>query len=227
MRFLLNIFFILTLLLITGCSSSTENTAEKEESPQDQMDEQKPTVEKQKNEEQDNTEEQISASTTALTPPEGLKLKDDRVGITPTTIEIPSINVNAPIEDVGRIDNGQMGVPEDFNNVGWFEPGAKPGAPGNSVMAGHVDSKTGPAVFYKLDTLKEGDEVIISGKDGEKKTFVVVGSESYPRTDAPVEKIFDFSYGSKLNLITCTGDFNREARTHEERLVVYTELKGS
>jgi hypothetical protein len=28
-------------------------------------------------------------------------------------------------------------------------------------------------------------------------------------------------------LITCTGTFNQEERTHEERLVVYTELKES
>ena len=36
--------------------------------------------------------------------------------------------------------------------------------------------------------------------------------------------VFGYSYRSNLNLITCTGDFNREKGTHEERLVVYTEL---
>ena len=40
-----------------------------------------------------------------------------------------------------------MGVPKGFDTVGWFGEGTKPGAPGNAVMAGHVDSKTGPAVF--------------------------------------------------------------------------------
>ena len=35
----------------------------------------------------------------------------------------------------------------------------------------------------------------------------------------------EVSYQSHLNLITCTGKFNDEAKTHEERLVIYTELK--
>ncbi|MEV5029054.1 class F sortase [Paenibacillus sp. LPE1-1-1.1] len=49
--------------------------------------------------------------------------------------------------------------------------------------------------------------------------------QRYHREEAPLEDIFGFSYQSHLNLITCTGEFNDEAKTHEERLVIYTELK--
>ncbi|GGF22216.1 hypothetical protein GCM10010954_21310 [Halobacillus andaensis] len=146
-------------------------------------------------------------------------------GITPTHIKIPSIDVDAPIEQVGILDNGQMGVPENIDNVGWFEPGTKPGDPGNSVLAGHVDSKSGPAVFFYLDQLEEGDEIIVSNDNGDERTYTVQHMESYPYADAPIQDIFGPSDEKKLNLITCTGTFNRDQGTHEERLVVYTELE--
>jgi len=155
---------------------------------------------------------------------EGLSLTDNRVGIEPTRIEIPKLNVDAVIEDVGRIENGQMGVPQNPDNVGWFEPGVKPGAQGNAVMAGHIDSLTGPSVFYDLEKLEQGDEIIVHGKDDEAIRFVVTKTETYPRNDSPVDDIFGFNYSSGLTLITCTGEFNRKAKTHEERFVVYTEL---
>ncbi|WP_306984147.1 class F sortase [Alkalicoccobacillus murimartini] len=145
-------------------------------------------------------------------------------GVDPVEIRIPSINVEATIEDVGILDNGQMGVPEDVDGVGWFEPGTNPGAIGNSVMAGHVDSKTGPAVFFELEDLVEGDEIIVLDSDGNELTFEVKSKESYDRNDAPMNDIFGATDTRSLNLITCSGTFNREAGTHDERLVVYTEL---
>ncbi|WP_141505515.1 class F sortase [Paenibacillus luteus] len=162
-------------------------------------------------------------TTSALQAPD--QLMEEDLGIVPVSIYIPAIGVDATIEEVGTMENGQMGVPQNIDGVGWFEPGTKPGARGNAVMAGHVDSLTGPAVFYKLDRLKAGDEVVLKDKDGVTRTFIVTGTASYPRKDAPLEDIFGFSYQSHLNLITCTGEFNKEAKTHEERLVVYTELQ--
>ena len=146
-------------------------------------------------------------------------------GMEPVQLEIPAIDVKANIENVGILDNGQMGVPEDISEVGWFEPGFKPGTKGNSVLAGHVDSKEGPAIFFNLDKLSKGDEIILTGKDGEKLTFVVTGKESYPYQNSPIEKIFGPTDSRSLNLITCTGTFNRSKGTHEDRLVVSTVLK--
>ncbi len=156
---------------------------------------------------------------------EAKKVQDTEEGIIPVKVEIPSIEVTASIEQVGMLENGQMGVPSNINDVGWFEPGFKPGTKGNAVLAGHVDSKTGPAIFFYLKKLSKGDEIILTAKDGEELTFVVSGKESYPYTDSPIEKIFGPTDSRKLNLITCTGTFNRSKGTHEERLVVSTELK--
>ncbi|WHZ59035.1 hypothetical protein [Metabacillus hrfriensis] len=44
-------------------------------------------------------------------------------GIIPVKVEIPAIYVEANIEQIGILANGQMGVPREINDVGWFEPG--------------------------------------------------------------------------------------------------------
>ncbi|MCZ8495870.1 class F sortase [Priestia sp. Y58] len=47
------------------------------------------------------------------------------------------------------------------------------GGKGNAVLAGHVDSKTGPAVFYNLKNLKKDDEITVRDAQGTTLTFVV------------------------------------------------------
>ncbi|PRO66076.1 class F sortase [Alkalicoccus urumqiensis] len=149
----------------------------------------------------------------------------ERTGIEPHRIEIPAIGVDAEIEDVGLLPGGQMDEPSTMDGVAWYEGGYQPGEQGSSVMAGHIDSRTGPAVFFDLEDLEEGDEIIVTDESGEARVFVVQTSEAYDREDAPLQKIFGYSYRSQLNLITCTGEFNSEAGTHDQRLVVYTVLK--
>lgn len=68
----------------------------------------------------------------------------------------------------------------------------------------------------------QGDEIIVTGESGREETFIVQKQESYDRKSAPVEKIFGYFYRKQLNLITCTGEFNQNTGTHDERLVVYT-----
>lgn len=145
-------------------------------------------------------------------------------GIDPSVISIPTIDVRADIEDVGILENGQMGVPDDGDTVGWFHRGPKPGAAGNSVMAGHVDDRSGPAIFFDLDQLTLGDRIYIEDDEGTELAFEVTRMEVYPYDDAPMDLIFGPTATQRLNLITCTGEFDRNAGTHRERLVVFTEL---
>ena len=154
-------------------------------------------------------------------------IKDKRQGIVPTRLQIPSINVDAPVDPAGLTEDGDMDVPSDIVSTGWFESGYMPGEPGNSVIAGHVDGKNGPAVFYDIGKLKSGDEVLVTGEDGTELVFVVNKVEIYPFEDSPLREIFGFSNGSRLNLITCTGEYNKKGSYYEDRLVVYTTLKTS
>jgi len=157
-------------------------------------------------------EEPASSSLSALKP------------IVPIRIQIPHIQVDADVEKVGILENGQMGIPLEEMNIGWFEPGYKPGQNGSAVMAGHVDNKSGPSVFFYLKLLEVGDKVFITGEDGTTLTFIVKDLATYKTEESPIDYIFSKSDVPRLNLITCTGTFNKKNRSHEERLVVFTEL---
>ncbi|WP_214703627.1 MULTISPECIES: class F sortase [unclassified Exiguobacterium] len=148
--------------------------------------------------------------------------EENAKAVTPVQIQIPKIDVDTAIEQVGVLDNGQMGVPEDENQVGWFEPGVTPGSKGNAVIAGHVDSKTGPAIFYQLDQLTKGDDVLIQDEAGNTLRFRVTKTERYDTKTAPIEEIFGATSNRNLNLITCSGTFGDGG--YDERFVVYTEL---
>ncbi|WP_158282128.1 class F sortase [Salipaludibacillus keqinensis] len=145
-------------------------------------------------------------------------------GFIPTAIHIPSLDISTSVLPSGISNEGEFEVPSTGDTTVWFTNSFKPGANGNAVIAGHVDDFTGPAIFFTLKHASIGDLVIVEGEKNESFTFQVVSIESYPRRSAPIQQIFGYSSKPKLNLITCHGAYNRNKRTHEERLVIYTEL---
>lgn len=144
----------------------------------------------------------------------------------PVRIVIPRLKIDADVEHVGLAPDGSMDVPQRFDTVGWYKLGARPGELGNAVLAGHLDSKTGPAIFWRLKELQPGDEIIVTGDDGKDRHFVVRELENYPYDRAPLERIFGPTESVGLNLITCIGTFDRRAQNYDQRLVVYTTLVG-
>lgn len=221
------------LLLIFIVACETTNTSQQEMS-----DSEEDIVSNNENyetpDEVDNEDEilETASSSPLLERPTERRERDEssiisyvREGIEPERIEIPILGIDAHIEHVGLLENGQMDEPSNMEDIAWYEGGYMPGEQGSSVLAGHVNSREGPAVFFDLESLEQGDEIIITGGEGEERVFVVQESLAYDRNDAPLQNIFGYSYQSQLNLITCTGEFNQEAGTHDERLVVYTVLK--
>ncbi len=142
----------------------------------------------------------------------------------PLTLSIPSIGVNTSIEHVGLDKEKRMDVPKDPDNVAWYNLGPRPGEQGNAVIAGHLDSTTGPAVFYKLDQLKEGDELFVTASDQKQYRFVVTGKSAYPENEFPLQEVFGPSDIPRLNLITCKGTFNKAIKSYSHRTVIYTQL---
>ncbi|WP_027965006.1 class F sortase [Halalkalibacillus halophilus] len=215
------------LLILAACGDGDQDSdlPEEVESTTSDAGDETNQEETSVNEEEQTTEETEEQDETETTDYEGPSeiIRDNREGVNPVRIEIPAIGVDAEIERAGTLENGQMGVPDGSENVAWYEEGTQPGAPGNSVMAGHVDDTVNPAVFYDLEQLQEGDEVIVTGEDGNQLTFEVYRSEVYPTAESPLKQIFGYSHSSNLNLITCDGDV-LEDHSREDRLVVYTKL---
>jgi hypothetical protein len=148
------------------------------------------------------------------------------VGV-PIRVVIPTIGVDAAVEQVGVTADGAMDTPADPWDTGWYAPGVKPGQTGNAAIAGHVDYHgIGPVVFWDLNKLAVGAEVLVVTDAGQTLHFVVRGSEYYTDDNAPLMDIFGPANTIDLNLITCGGTFDPTTRHYDQRLVVFTTYAG-
>jgi hypothetical protein len=143
----------------------------------------------------------------------------------PATITIPSIGVQAPIVAVGLRADGAMEVPEP-DQVGWYRLGPRPGDGGPAVLVGHVDSRTGPAVFFRLRELRPGDEILVGQQDGTTTRFLVGRLERHPKTALPTSRIWTDATRPLLRLITCSGSVDRATRHYRDNLIVYASPTG-
>lgn len=153
----------------------------------------------------------------------GVRESQQSIAFEPTDIRIPKIDVAAKIVPVGTTSDGAMEAPQRYSEIGWWSPGARPGDLGRSVLAGHVDSPWGAAVFVNLDELEPGDEIIVGNGLAELR-FIVRGAAVYRADAAPVEQIFGRSSERELVLITCGGWFDRSTASYLHRHVVFAVL---
>ena len=139
----------------------------------------------------------------------------------PVEVEVPSIGVRSTLVDLHLDGQGALEAPTDYGTAGWFVDGPQPGQPGPAVVAGHVDSKDGPAVFYRLADMAVGDEVIVSRQDADPARFAVTRVEQYPKDAFPTAAVYGPVPGPELRLITCGGTFDRRAGSYRDNVVVY------
>ena len=138
----------------------------------------------------------------------------------PVRVEIPAIGVSSSLVRLGLNPDRTMQVPVDFQVAGWFTGGPQPGQLGPAVIAGHVDSRTGPAVFYRLRDLRPGDQIRVVRADRRVVRFEVDSLASYPKRSLPPEAVYGATTAPVLRLITCAGTFDRSSRSYRDNLVV-------
>jgi LPXTG-site transpeptidase (sortase) family protein len=143
----------------------------------------------------------------------------------PQYLVIPSLNIYAPIESVGLDTQGVMKTPTTASQVAWYEQGFLPGQKGNALLTGHVDWTNGPAVFYHLRDLKEGDVIEVIDTQHQQWQFSVTQVISYPTTELPLQALAAPANTAHVNLVTCDGIFNARNQTYSNRVVVYTTLR--
>jgi len=144
----------------------------------------------------------------------------------PVALHIPSIGVRAKgLVDLKRDKNGKMEAPEDFDRAGWYAEGPTPGEFGPSVIAAHVDSHLGPAVFYRLGSLKKGAKVMVQRKDGSTARFVVDKVARYSKSDFPTSTVYGDTKGrAELRLITCGGAIDQTTGHYVDNIVAFAHL---
>lgn len=139
----------------------------------------------------------------------------------PVSLTIPKLDLSVDLERLTLDDAGALIPPQDFARAGWYVDSAVPGDVGPAVIAGHVDSRDGPAVFYDLRELAHGDVVDVAREDGTTARFTVLGTEQYPKDEFPTQAVYGPTPDAELRLITCGGVFDRAARSYRDNVVVY------
>ncbi|MEO3929659.1 class F sortase [Micromonosporaceae bacterium B7E4] len=141
-------------------------------------------------------------------------------GGAPTGVRIPRIRVDAALTRLRLDRSGRLGTPRDFAEAGWYAAGTAPGDVGPAVLAGHVDSTTGPAVFARLSELRPGDRVEVRRGD-RWIPFRVTGTSRHAKDAFPTDAVYGPTPGPELRLITCGGAFDRPSRHYRDNLVVF------
>jgi LPXTG-site transpeptidase (sortase) family protein len=143
-----------------------------------------------------------------------------RLGGVPTRVRIPAIRVDSSLELLSLDASDQLEAPKDYQRAGWFAQGIAPGDKGPAVIAGHVDSVSGPAVFFELNTLRAGDLVEVD-RGGQTVTFRVTGVEQYQKNSFPTDRVYSPTPEPELRLITCGGSFDQSRGSYRDNIVVY------
>ena len=145
----------------------------------------------------------------------------------PVRIRIPSIGVDAPVTGERLGPGRRLSVPSDTdrNLAGWFQDGPAPGTAGNAIMLGHVDTFSGPAVFYNLGSLHKGQEVDVTRNDHSTAVFSVDAIAVYAKDDFPSQKVYGPTSRPELRLITCGGGYTKSTG-YLGNVVVYAHLTG-
>ncbi|MFD8702382.1 class F sortase [Kitasatospora sp. NPDC059648] len=147
----------------------------------------------------------------------------------PTRLRIPQIAVEAPFTELTLNPAGQLNAPppDNKNLVGWYRDGVTPGERGSAVVAGHVDTTKGPAVFLLLSLLVPGNKVEVSREDGTVAVFSVDSVQTFAKNAFPDQKVYGKTPDAQLRLITCGGAYDKKKRDYLDNVVVFAHLESS
>src|SRR5215211_6498356 len=147
--------------------------------------------------------------------------------VAPVGLAIEAAGIDAGIETL-RVVDGAMQDPTGPWVVAWYENLGSLGTAGNVVMAGHIDYwNVGPAVFYNLSILKEGDGIVVTGDDGKAYPFAVEWVHQYDSASIPLDEVAGPTEVQSLTLITCGGAFDYANGHYLQRTVVRANRTGS
>lgn len=145
----------------------------------------------------------------------------------PLKIAVPGIFIEAPVMGLGLDGEGHLGAPP-LNKprvVGWYRNGPSPGDAGTSLIVGHRDTETGPAIFLNLNALHRGDTVKVTRADRRTAVFAVDEVKTYTKDKFPDDKVYGTTDRPELRLMTCGGRFDKKSG-YSANVVVFAHLKS-
>lgn len=147
----------------------------------------------------------------------------------PERLTIPSIGVDACIEQAGLTKGGAIATPDNIYTVAWYVNSVLPGQPGLSVIDGHISGYYRiNAIFQYLDRLRAGYTFTVTLGSGRVLHYRVFKEQSVPLADAvQVLLTKEPHVTSQLNLITCGGQYDKAIGLYDRRIIVNAALVSS
>lgn len=144
------------------------------------------------------------------------------VPATPVRLQLPTLGIDNPVLPVGVTDSGDLEIPDDVDDVGWYRFGPLPGAAvGSAVLTGHVDdARQGAGPLSRLGELAQGDVIVVVDEAGVSWSFTVLAREEWSKTAVPMDRLFDRGGSPRLVLITCGGEFDRSTGHYEDNIAI-------
>ena len=142
----------------------------------------------------------------------------------PTAVIIPAIGVRSRLIHLGLTPAGALQVPASAAVAGWFTGSPRPGAIGAAVIAGHIDSRLGPGVFFRLRLLHPGNRVYVRRSDGSVAVFRVTSVHTYPKARFPAAGVYGAVPDAQLRLITCGGTFDPATGHYLSNVIAFAAL---
>jgi hypothetical protein len=146
----------------------------------------------------------------------------------PRRVSLPGVGIDMPIVATGVRRDGQMELPDDPRELGWYRFGALPGDDrGSAVLGGHVDSERyGAGPLAKLAGVERGDRIVVTGPDGERLRYRVTRVERISKAALPTDRLFDPGVAHRLVVVTCGGRYLPAAGGYEDNIVVIATPLG-
>jgi sortase (surface protein transpeptidase) len=139
----------------------------------------------------------------------------------PVSLTIPLIGVKTRLITLGLTTDGALQVPSTTSVAGWYTGSPRPGAVGSAIIVGHIDSLSGPGVFFRLSELRRGNDVYVERADGTTAEFRVTSVQSYLKDQFPTQTVYGPTPDAELRLITCGGAFDPATGHYLSNIVVY------
>ena len=142
----------------------------------------------------------------------------------PVRLRIPALRVNSPLQRLDLQADGSVAVPKSPDVAGWYERGPRPGQAGPAVLLGHVDSRSGPGVFFDVARLPSGAVVEVDRADGSTVTFRVTKVSRVSKNRFPTDLVYAPTLEPTLRLVTCGGSFDATRRSYRDNVIAFASL---
>jgi hypothetical protein len=139
----------------------------------------------------------------------------------PVALIIPAVGIRTRLIRLGRTASGALQVPATTSVAGWYTGSPRPGELGAAVIAGHVDSYTGPGVFFRLRLLRRGDLIFVRRADGSLAVFSVFAVHTYAKVRFPTAAVYGPAPAAELRVVTCGGAFDQVTGHYLSNVIVF------